>query len=324
MDLLDPSRPALAKPALRIATAIDVAPSPRLARLRSEAAALAASSSAPVDRRECAAGILGLDSSGKTAPILIRLLTPTEPQEVQIAAASALGNLPSADLAPVLLKGWRGATTKVRDVLLGAFFADQKRLPGLLEGIENGAVQPWALGPARTRQLLQHSDPAIRRQAQAILGQAEPDRKAVYEKYLPAITMPGHPERGRQVFERSCAECHKVGDSGHELGPDLRSVSKRYKETLLADIIMPNQNIEGGYEEYLVETTDGRDITGILAKETPTTLTLRRRKGDEDTILRSSIKELRSLSVSPMPEDLEKSINVNEMADVIAFIKSLR
>jgi putative heme-binding domain-containing protein len=172
--------------------------------------------------------------------------------------------------------------------------------------------------------LIQHGDPAIREQARAILGEAEPDRKAVYNKYLPAITMEGRADRGRQVFERACAECHKVGDTGHELGPDLRSVSKRYRETLLADIIMPNQNIEGGYEEYLVETADGRDITGILAKETPTTLTLRRRRGDEDTILRSSIKELRSLSVSPMPEDLEKSISIRDMADLIAFIKGLK
>ena len=87
---------------------------------------------------------------------------------------------------------------------------------------------------------------------------------------------------------------------------------------------MPNQAIEGGYEEYLLETTDGREITGILAKETPTTLTLRRKKGDEDTILRSSVKDLRSLNLSPMPEDLEKSISLDQMADLIAYIKSLK
>jgi putative heme-binding domain-containing protein len=287
-------------------------------------AAAAFSSAAPEQRREWAVGILGLDASGKYLTLLANLLTPSQPEAVQLAAARALSGLESRDATPVLLERWRASTGKVRDVLLRAFFSDRKRLPVLLEAIQNGTVQPWTLGPARTRQLLQHEDPAIKKQAQAILSEPESDRKPVYEKYLPAITRPGRPERGRQIFARACSECHKVDGVGHELGPDLRSVSKRYKETLLADILMPNQNIEGGYEEYLLETADGRQVTGILAKETPTTLTLRRRKGDEDIILRSSVKNLRSLSVSPMPEDLEKSIGVDEMADLIAFIKSLK
>jgi len=173
--------------------------------------------------------------------------------------------------------------------------------------------------------LLQHQDADIRSRAQALLGENSPnERKAVYDKYLPAITMNGNPAEGKQVFEKACSECHKVGDVGHEVGPDLRTVRTRYKETLLADILIPNQRIEGGYEEYLIETTDGRQITGLLAKETPTSLTLRRKRGEEDTVLRSSVKSLRSLTVSPMPEDVEKAITVEQMAHLIAYIKSLR
>jgi putative heme-binding domain-containing protein len=92
----------------------------------------------------------------------------------------------------------------------------------------------------------------------------------------------------------------------------------------MADILMPNLNIESGYEEYLVEGPDGQMITGILAKETPTSITLRRRKGEEDTILRSSIRTMRTLSVSPMPEDLDKNVSIEQMADLIAYIKSLK
>jgi putative heme-binding domain-containing protein len=280
--------------------------------------------SAPTDRRCRAAGVLGLVGTSKSVPLLARLLSPAEPHELQEAAAAALGNLASEEVTPVLLEHWRGATGKTRDVLLTTFFSDQKRLPALLNAIQAGKIQPWALGPARIRQLLQHSDPEIKKHAQAVLSEPESDRKAIYDKYLPAITSAGNADSGRKVYEANCTECHKVGEVGQELGPDLRSVAKRYKETLLADILMPNQNIEGGYEEYLLQTNDGRDITGILAKETATTLTLRRRKGDEDVILRSNVKSLRSLSLSPMPEDLEKSITIDQMADLIAYIKSLK
>ena len=78
-----------------------------------------------------------------------------------------------------------------------------------------------------------------------------------------------------------------------------------------------------GYEEYLIETIDGRSITGLIASQTPTTLLLRRAKGEEDTVLRSNIAEMRSLSVSAMPEDLERDIDIAEMADLLAYLKSL-
>jgi putative heme-binding domain-containing protein len=317
--------PALvSKAALRATPVLEYSRSSHLSAMVRRAERTAADRSASTEAREIAAGILGLDRSGKTAGVLAKLIAPAEPDEVQIAAAASLDHVPAEDVTPLLLDRWRGATGKVRDTLLAGFFMDQKRLPALLEAIRAGTVQPWALGPARTRQLLQHNDPAIRRQAQAVLSEPQSDRKPVFEKYLPAITMAGHAERGRQTWERLCSECHKLGNVGSEVGPDLRTVTKRYKETLLADIVMPNQSIESGYEEYLVETADRRELTGILAKETPTTLTLRRRKGEEDTILRSSVKSMRSLSVSPMPEELEKGLTVEQMADLIAFVKSLK
>ena len=136
-------------------------------------------------------------------------------------------NLPAQVVTPVLLEHWRGSTAKTRNVLLNTFFSDQKRLPGLLEAIKKGTIQPWALGPARTRQLLQHSDPAIKQQAQTILSDPASDRKAVYEKYLPAITGTGRPERGREVFEKS-----------------LRRVpqGRRNRRTSLVRICAPSQN----------------------------------------------------------------------------------
>src|SRR5262249_21477187 len=163
----------------------------------------------------------------------------------------ALTNSRSPSVTLILIEKWRSATGKVRDVMLAGLFRDPGRLPAVLDAVQAGTIQPWSLGPARTRQLLQHSDARIRSRAQALLGEAsQGDRKAVYEKYLPALTMNGDPARGKKVFERTCTECHRIGNAGFEVGPDLRTVTKHYKETLLADILIPNQNIESGYEEY--------------------------------------------------------------------------
>jgi len=72
-----------------------------------------------------------------------------------------------------------------------------------------------------------------------------------------------------------------------------------------------------------VETRDGRLITGVMIRQTANTVTLRRALGEEDTILRTNIADLRSLSVSQMPEDLAQAISVRGMADLLEFLKSL-
>jgi putative heme-binding domain-containing protein len=324
LALVDHAPEPVAKAALRVTAVLESSPSTQLASAVERARAVAVDPAAPPERREIAAAILGLDPSGKTVDVLAKLLTPAEPDAVQLAAASALNNLHSPEVAQVAIDHWRAATGKTRDILLAGFFNDQRRLPALLDAVKAGTVPAWAFGPARTRQLLQHNDPKIRQQAQALLSDPLSNRQPIYDKYVPALTMKGDADRGRKVWQRVCSECHQLANEGSDVGPDLRTVTKRYKETLLADILMPNQNIEAGYEEYLVETTDGQQITGILAKETPTTLTLRRKKGEQDTVLRSKVKSMRSLSVSPMPENLDESITVEQMSDLIVFIKSLK
>jgi putative heme-binding domain-containing protein len=107
------------------------------------------------------------------------------------------------------------------------------------------------------------------------------------------------------------------------VGPDLASVTNRTREDLLLQILDPNAYITPGYEEYIMETTDGRLITGVIAKETATSVTLRRSEGEEDTLLRSNIASLRSSSVSLMPENLETGITLQGMADLLQYLKSL-
>ena len=313
--------PQLAKPALRVASSIELVPSAELRNLLRQASAMVAKP----EQRLHGLRLLGLDRSGSTIPVIAGYLSPQQPDEVQLAAAEALAGFRQGDVTQLLIDRWRTATGPVRKVILAAFFNDRSRIPALLDAVQADKIQPWALGPGRTRQLLSSSDAAIKAKAQAVLGENSfGSRKAVFEKYLPAIRATGNPAGGSRVFERACAECHKLGKVGYEVGPDLRTVTTRYKEALLADILIPNQAIETGYEEYLIETTDGRTLSGVLARETPTSLTLRRAKGEEDTVLRTNVKELRSLSVSPMPEDLEKSITVEEMAALIAYLKNLK
>ena len=94
--------------------------------------------------------------------------------------------------------------------------------------------------------------------------------------------------------------------------------------SLLADILRPNQSIADGYELWLAQLTDGSTVTGIIASETPSSVTFRRMGGGTTAVSRSQISSMRVAEVSAMPEGLDAQIDVAQMADLIAFIRGAR
>ena len=324
LSLLSESSPEIGLAALRVAGRIQLDDSAALRRLIARNSGLARDEQADLAGREYAVGVLGLAPPGTTLETLTALLVPQQPEDIRRAAALALARSSSDGVAGIFVENWRSLSAPMREIASGWFFADRARLPVLLDAMEAGRIQPWSLGSARIRQLRNYPDEPIKQRALALLEQAQgEDRQAVYDRYLPSLRLTGSIARGKQIFQDACSDCHKVGDQGHEVGPDLMSVTTRYKEVLLADILMPNQAVETGYEEYLVETADGQSLSGVIAKQTPTTLTIRRAKGEEDTVLRKNVTKMHSLSVSPMPEDLEQTVDQQGMADLIAYVKSL-
>ncbi len=162
---------------------------------------------------------------------------------------------------------------------------------------------------------------ADRRQAQALFGSVSGDRARVYESYKSALALKPVPANGRAVFRRDCAQCHRLDQEGSAVGPDLFGIRNQAKEAILLHILVPDQEISPGFTAYSVSTQDGRVLAGLIASETPTTLTFRQPLGKEDTIARDEIDQLAASKQSLMPQGLEKSISHQEMADLLAFLK---
>ncbi len=86
----------------------------------------------------------------------------------------------------------------------------------------------------------------------------------------------------------------------------------------------PNREVNPQFVDYIVETSDGRVLTGLLAAETATSVTLKQAGGTLKTVLRADIDRIRSSGLSLMPEGLEKSLDQQALADVIAYIMSIK
>ncbi len=203
--------------------------------------------------------------------------------------------------------------------------ARPERIETLLGAIEAGTIPPADLDPTRRTQLLSHKDAAIRKRAEGLLGDtARVDRAPVIAKFRPALDLVGDPSRGREVFERACATCHKAEGRGIEIGPDLATVTNRTPEDLVVHILDPNREVPPAYVNYTVATTDGRLLSGMIAAESANSVTLKRAEGATDVVPRNQIDAMISSGLSLMPENMETQLDPQQMADVIAYLLSLR
>src|SRR4029078_4543144 len=94
-------------------------------------------------------------------------------------------------------------------------------------------------------------------------------------------------KHGHEIFLQACATCHRVGNEGNEMGPDLLGQLGMADESLLNDILTPNEHIRPGYETTLVQTGDGGALTGILKNDGATSLTVVQPGGVEQGLLRT-------------------------------------
>jgi putative heme-binding domain-containing protein len=115
-----------------------------------------------------------------------------------------------------------------------------------------------------------------------------------------------------------------LNGEGAEVGPDLATVRHQPKQVLLAAILDPNESLSQGFEAYVVETAGGATVDGVLGPQTATTITLRQEEGKQDVIQRKDIKNMYVTNLSAMPADLEKQIGIQQMADLLEYLKSGR
>lgn len=281
-------------------------------------------SSAETAQRLAAIGLLAQADYTQAGEGLLKLMGPGEASELQIAAVRSLGQMKDSKVGVEFLERerWRAYTPTVREAVLGTVMSQSRFIPALLDAVEAGQVQVWALTPQRRNQLLKNRDKTIKERAEVLFKNAGGgDRMKLYEEYKSILSLKPNAKNGHEVFKRICAACHKINGEGANVGPDLTGVRNQEPEVLLLHILVPDYEIYPGFTSYEVETKDGTSITGLLASETATSVTLRRALGQEDTILRSNIATMASTSMSLMPQELEKTMTKQELVDLISFLK---
>jgi putative membrane-bound dehydrogenase-like protein len=277
----------------------------------------------PVTERRASVALLGDSGFDRSGATLLELVDPGQPPSIEAAAVRALANQRDDRVSAALLARERFAayTPALRDEVLSALLSRPHQLPVLLSALEDGRVPPGAIDALHRRQLAQHRDGEIRRRAEALFGTVSGDRGKVYEAYKDVVESKSDPANGRAVFRRECASCHRLDQEGFAVGPDLFGIRNQPKAAILLHSLAPDHEITPGFAAYSVATRDGRVLNGLIASETPTSLTLRQPFGKEETVLRDQVEAISTGTSSLMPQGLENNISRREFADLLAYLK---
>lgn len=151
-------------------------------------------------------------------------------------------------------------------------------------------------------------------------------QNAAWEKRVPAVlaALKEKPDlaEGKTLFTAVCSACHRSHGMGFSVGPDLDAEFQRAPETILRDILSPSDAARPGYDTVMAKTQRGEMLLGIAASDSPTSITLRLPGGAERTVLkkRATIRTVRNVSLMPM--GLGDALTPQQVANIIAFLRS--
>lgn len=143
------------------------------------------------------------------------------------------------------------------------------------------------------------------------------------------LSLVGDSQRGEKLFHATagvtCVNCHRVDQAGKEVGPDLTTIGKKLNRAqLLESILEPSKTVDPKYATWIVETDDGRVLTGILIEKTNDQVSLKDVQGQIHRIAQSSIEQMLPQQTSMMPDLLAQDMTAQQLADLVEYLGSLK
>ncbi len=275
--------------------------------------------------RVVATALLGFTPFDWVKNELKQLLKPGNPVEIQLEAVKSLGRQNEPGAALLLLSGetWASYTPRVKSAVISAMVARRSTVLWLFAAIEENVVKPAEI-PSMTRQrLMNDKNNNVKEKAALLFNELESGgRMAVYAAYLKVLDHPADPGLGKVVFDKTCSSCHTYAGEGGEVGPDLTGVKNQPLDALLLHTLVPNYEVLPAYQAVSISSKDGKSLSGWIAAESDNSITLRTAFGTDESILRANIETIHHSGLSLMPDGLEQTMTKEDMANLIAFLKS--
>ena len=247
------------------------------------------------------------------------------PQPFRGQMLDALGRLDDPGVADVVLSAYPNMEPDLQPRAIELLTQRTAWSKPLLAAVADKKIPSSALSINHVRKLLASKDADVIKQVKATWGTLREERNPQREQIVADMKdllskTKGDAQAGIPIFKKLCAQCHKIHGEGQDVGPDITVNGRSNFDLLMSNVFDPSLVIGAAYQATNVLTVQGRSLTGLLVEDSPKRVVLKLQGGKLETIAREDIDVMSISKVSLMPEDVEKQLKPQEIADLFAYL----
>jgi putative heme-binding domain-containing protein len=226
----------------------------------------------------------------------------------------------------LLAANYRSFHPSERPAALEALVSRPAFAQALLDQVAAGKIPRSDITAFHARQVLGLGSPALSRRLTEVWGElrsTSSDRReriaALKASLDPHSLASADRSKGRAVFEKACASCHRLYGNGADIGPDLTGSGRTDLDYLLENIIDPSAVVSADYRMSIVAMADGRVLNALVKARNNHTIALQT-PTEALTVDREDIEGIKPSSLSLMPEGILDTLSATEVRDLIAYL----
>ncbi|WP_254507368.1 PVC-type heme-binding CxxCH protein [Anatilimnocola floriformis] len=276
-----------------------------------------------VPTRERALQLLLTKQPADLPPALFPLLNEPKMRAVAIKALAAYQH---HETPAALLHIYDKLSPEERADVIQTLASRVSYAVSLLNAVEAKTVPRSDISAGMLRQLQALSNPQVAKQLDAIWGTIRPaaeDKKELAAKYKAMLTADTLAKadlgKGRGVFTKNCASCHRLFGEGGKMGPDLTGSQRANLDYILENALDPSAVVPREYQVTTFLLDNGRVVQGIILRETAQAVNVQT-PNELLTIPLATIDERKQSKLSMMPEGIFQRLSDEEVRDLVGYL----
>ena len=259
------------------------------------------------------------------APVLHNLLGDPA---VAIDAIRGLALYDHPDTPARLLGAMASYASAARAEVINTLTVRPTYAKALLQALRDKTITASEVSAFNARQIRSFENEELTRQLTELWGDVRvsaAEKRSLIDHYKSELTSEvlakANLSAGREMFQKTCANCHVLYGVGRHVGPDLTGSNRRNIDYLLENIVDPSASVGVDFRVLAVALDDGRVLSGVVSEQNERTLTLQTPQ-EAVTIDRQEIAESQQSNNSLMPDGQLQNLTADQIRDLVGYLMS--